>query len=1051
MNKLYHHAELAASAIEGNLASLNIETQSAAALEEFLLQHSDGSWQTEAGGIRQHHRRRYEHLRHGGWKVEGSDWETGEPSTYGRVKPDVPFIAKDGKAIKYESQKGASSHPFYPRVTWRVAYECSARQGVEEQFIAECGVSVNPHGECKRFWQFWHNRGLPVAITEGEKKALSLCSHGVAAIGIGGIWMLRKPKERDTLHPEIASFLVKGQLVTVFFDEDIKPKTRRSVQMASREAYRLLSAHGCGVRFAEWLPEQGKGIDDYLASGGNLDELMAGVESYHQMIRNQSQELRNARIVKKNWQNDRYINLLSDIRWWHDKMIAIKAPKGAGKSTIIPELQKLLPALYPKWEQWVQDDGESQMNAADYAILNGEYPAIFGVTYRQSLEGESCGKWELEPADAMKRTGVSPLVCGGTVACIDSIHSNGRLKTDPAIFEDTPVILVIDEIKSVLIHLLSSKTDVAKHRIDSINRLRDILGAVARNPWGRIIAMDADLSQWEVDFIQELAGLDGDQIGVYDFRYEHEIRRTAYRHKSQESVYLKLLDCLQKGQKVLVHTDRQKGKSSWSSTGLEGMLSQSLTQPLTILRVDAETLGDPENAAFGSLSRLEELACEYSCLVMSPSVESGVSISKETPIDAVFYLGSGVVSVAAALQTIERYRGDCDRHYFVPKRASQGQRMKGNGSSSPYSVLRGERAKTGITDSQLKRQMAELSKLEDFDADIAIESNSIAAFLWSQYAAEENDTRRDYRRYFEDGLLAAGYRIEDAPWDNDDGGKQKEVREQVKTKKEELKSIQNEAVASADPIDADEAAKLADGRSMTKPKRNSLKQYQVAKAFALKEGERPSPEQCAEYFDGKLQGARLHYAITAGRSSAKKAQCISKHETKSTNPDGVLVSDANDKWQEWLYAIMETLDIPGLLKLLSQDGKTFDRESPELQPYMDRFLQLQRSKYATVVPGLSKATANQILGNGGGGNAIAWVQLILRRLGLPTLKSCKRPKGDRRLRLYSWEGVPSDREELFTRWLERDNERVADFEWEHTRRQRYEESVLRMEDKTDAA
>jgi hypothetical protein len=481
------------------------------------------------------------------------------------------------------------------------------------------------------------------------------------------------------------------------------------------------------------------------------------------------------------------------------------------------------------------------------------------------------------------------------------------------------------------------------------------------------------------------------------------------------------------------------------------MLSQSLTQSLTLLRIDAETLGDPEHPAFGALSRLEDLTREYACFVMSPSVESGVSISKNAKIDAVFYLGSGVTSVTAALQTIERYRGDCDRHYFVPKRASQGQRMKGNGSSSPYSVIRGERDKVGITDSHLKAQMAQLSKLEDFDADIAIDSESPAAFLWAQYAAEENDTRRDYRRYFEEGLLAAGYEIMDAPCDDNDDGKRKEIKDEMKSKKEELKALQNETVAAADPIDADEAKKLSEGRSMTKPKRNSLKQYQVAKAFALKEGERPTPEQCADYFDGKLQGAKLHYAITAGREVTKKIQCISKHETKESNPDGVLISDANDKWQEWLYAIMETLDIPGLLQLLSQDDKEFDRESPELQPYMDRFLQSQRSKYASIVPGLSKATANQILGNGGGGNAIAWVQLILRRLGLPTLKSCKRPKGDRRLRLYSWEGVPQDREELFARWLDRDHERVEDFEWQHTRRRRYEESVAQMEAKADAA
>lgn len=1049
MNTVYHSTELTASAIEENLGALNIESQSAAALEEFLLLHSDGSWQAEAGYARQSHRRRYDHLRHGGWKVEGCDWETGEPSGYGRVKPNHPFIAKDGKAIKYESQKGGSSHPFYPRMTYRAAYECADRQGVTEQFTRAVGVTSNPYSECKQFWQFWHNRGLPVAITEGEKKALSLCSHGVATIGIGGIWMLRKVGERETLHPELASFLLKGTLISIFFDEDAKDSTREAVAKASREAYRLLSKHGCAVRFAGWNPGEGKGIDDYLANGHSLDVLMEGVASYHQMKRNQSQLLHNAKIIQKDWNLDRYINPISEIRWHSDKMTAIKAPKGAGKSSIIPQLRKLLPALYLSDDEWLRIISErgddSELTNSDYAELNKENYAIFGITYRQSLEGECCEKWGLDAAESFKRIGVNPLACGGTVACIDSIHSKGKLRTEPERFEDTPVILVIDEVRSVIDHLLSSRTDVRKHRVDSLHRLTDILGAVARNPHGRIIIMDADLRQWEVDFIRELAGIDKGSLGVYDFQYKHVIRRTAYRHKSSESIYLAIKKSIEEGQKILIHTDRQKGDSSWSSTGLESMLTQSLTQSLSLLRVDAETLSDPEHAAFGALSHLEELTREYSCLVMSPSVETGVSISRNVPIDAVFYLGSGVVTVAAALQTIERYRGDCDRHYFVPKKASQGQRMKGNGSSSPYSVIRGERDKAGITDSQLKRQMSDLKKLEDFDASICIDGNSPAAFLWAQYAAEENDMRRDYRRYFEEGIERDGYEIIDINSDDDDDGERKAIRDEMKAKKDELTTRQSEEVAVAVPIDSDEATKLADSRSLSKEKRNSLKQYKVAKAFALNKDERPSPEQCAQYFDGTLIRAGLHYRITTGRQVTKRLQCIEMHKEKEHQPE-MFIWDCNDNWQEWLYSIMETLDIPKLLNLLSQEGKRFHLESPELQPYMDRFLQLQQSRYSSIIPGLSKATSDQILGNGKSGNAIEWVQVVLRRLGLPTLKCVKRDcKNGVRRRLYEWEGISQEREELFGRWLERDRERIEDFEWQHTRRQRYEASVAQME------
>lgn len=156
-------------------------------------------------------------------------------------KPRRAVPNRDGKVMKYASPKGQTNRlDVHPRNT---------------------GAIVDPTAE------LW--------ITEGVKKGDSLTSRGICAVSLTGVYGWRS--HLGTLG-EWEDVALKGRAVTVCFDADAK--TNPNVLRAMIRLGRWLKSRGATkvwylVVPAEVNGKAVKGVDDFFAAGGTVEELVA--------------------------------------------------------------------------------------------------------------------------------------------------------------------------------------------------------------------------------------------------------------------------------------------------------------------------------------------------------------------------------------------------------------------------------------------------------------------------------------------------------------------------------------------------------------------------------------------------------------------------------------------------------------------------------------------------------------------------------------------------------------------------------------------------------
>ncbi len=109
----------------------------------------------------------------------------------------------------------------------------------------------------------------PIALTEGSKKAGALLSECIPAISIQGMWNSQVNWE---LKPELRMFCEGGRVIYIFPDADWR--TNPQVAAGWLRTGALLQDAGASVRVCTWDAGLGKGIDDVLASGADLEAIM---------------------------------------------------------------------------------------------------------------------------------------------------------------------------------------------------------------------------------------------------------------------------------------------------------------------------------------------------------------------------------------------------------------------------------------------------------------------------------------------------------------------------------------------------------------------------------------------------------------------------------------------------------------------------------------------------------------------------------------------------------------------------------------------------------
>jgi hypothetical protein len=165
---------------------------------------------------------------------------SGEPVTR-QIRPDNPRH-KEGKPVKYETPAHSELH-----------------------------LDVHPN-QAERV----KDPNVPLWVTEGVKKGDCLVSHGQCAVALQGVWCWQKG---GSALPEWEDIKLHGRPVYVAFDSDVM--TKSEVQDALRALVDYLKVRGALVNIV-YLPDKengGKqGVDDFLAAGGTVRELVAYAE-----------------------------------------------------------------------------------------------------------------------------------------------------------------------------------------------------------------------------------------------------------------------------------------------------------------------------------------------------------------------------------------------------------------------------------------------------------------------------------------------------------------------------------------------------------------------------------------------------------------------------------------------------------------------------------------------------------------------------------------------------------------------------------------------------
>lgn len=168
---------------------------------------------------------------------------SGEIVNY-QIRPDLPRVGKNGKAVKYET----------PRETKM----CLDVPPVVRQWI----------GDPSR----------PLVITEGVRKADSAASRGLCCIALLGVWNWRGTNRQGggTALADWESIALKGRQTYICFDSDVMLKPAVHGAMARLKAF--LEQRGAQVALIYLPPgEAGAkvGLDDFLVAGHTVADLLA--------------------------------------------------------------------------------------------------------------------------------------------------------------------------------------------------------------------------------------------------------------------------------------------------------------------------------------------------------------------------------------------------------------------------------------------------------------------------------------------------------------------------------------------------------------------------------------------------------------------------------------------------------------------------------------------------------------------------------------------------------------------------------------------------------
>jgi hypothetical protein len=581
---------------------------------------------------------KYESIAAGGWIAYGCDPEgqwRGEVPYFKPVQPRQELRNGKLKKIKYETPTGMKATPIQPWVDEESAAAIYQRYG------------VTPLPD-ETFWQVVKRCNIPVAITEGLKKALSLIAHGLPAIALRGVTCWHEKGSRE-LHAAIKHFATAGRTIYIIFDQDEKPSTRIQVGGQIKALGTELEQLGCKILVPTWDMALGKGVDDAIAGQGKdgqawLDSMIA--DAHH------------LKDLKRSRQIAATLNQIS-------RCNALTSP--VERETEGEYLPKL-----PPLEKGAVHVLSASMNAGKTLRIGHDWCKeaiswgwnVLVLAPLNSLGQQTAQDWGLPhihdlgtSSEQLQALWSSISVSHGVVLCPDSLH---RI---PTWFWERPLLLILDEANQVIEHInegntLGSRWSDIQERFAAISTHAIQTGAIALSEDG--------LPDRAVNFIKAISGSTKERV------FKHHKQSTPWDCTvysgsiNQASGFrARLLEAVKQGQRLLFVTSSQR-----EAKRVERAIARVAPNVKTI-RIDSETNQQGQFRNFFQSPDPWLEAHQPDVLILSPSAKSGVSIQggvsvEEAYFDAVWgYFPT--LATDTHMQLLGRFRPPVPRIVFIPE------------------------------------------------------------------------------------------------------------------------------------------------------------------------------------------------------------------------------------------------------------------------------------------------------------------------------------------------------------------------------------------------
>ena len=951
------------SCVDEEITRLNVVSLQGDDPLEYLF-YSEQLPRRNDGRITSSYLQRYAHTEDGGWWCNGVDILTGNEDLWGCFKPLQP--RQDGdKSIKYEHPPKATAGIFALRIPLHIWKNIAQRYNVPI-----LPTDIQEHQADLGFWPWIiAHSSIPLCITEGAKKAGALLTQGYVAIALPGIYGgYRTPKDslgkrcgKSYLIPQLEILSNNQREIYFVFDQDEKPNTIKAVNTAIRKTGKLLSKKGCPVKVISWDSKLAKGVDDFIASQGK--------EQFNQIYNKaipleiwQAQSLYKLTYTSNLELNHRYLSQGNILIPENTKIVGIKSPQGTGKTEFLSQIVK-------------------KAIAANQPVL------VIG--HRIKLVEQLCQRFGIKYITEIDKQD-NNLALG---LCIDSLHPYSQAEFLAENWQNA--LVIIDEVEQVLWHGLNSST-CKDNRVNILKSFKELLGNVL-NGSGQIFIADANLSDLSLDYLINLTGLEIDPYIIQN-NWQPEVEKAWKAYHYDESTPKRLIkdleDYIREGGRPFICLSAQKLKSKWGTLTLEAYFSKQFPN-LKILRIDSESLSDPNHPAYGCISNLNQMLKKYDLVLASPSIETGVSIDLKGHFTSVWCIAQGVQAPNSVSQILARIRDNVPRYLWV---ANYGFNLIGNGATSIPSLLTCGNRLTQMNIRLL--QQSDFAGIDDLDTGFQAES----LLCWANMAVRINAGMLNYRESLYNLLQNTGYQLIPSQEKPSINKPENPLLEAIAVVQEENYYRECEAICNADNISQKEYNLCKKKLFKTSEMRRNLRKFELQNRYKIS----ITPDLVMQDDRGWYSQIRLHYFLTVGREFlAQRDAKVAKNLIAQGN-GSIFGPDFNACQLGATIAVMEVLQIPQLLSNLARELRNTDNNLQEISAIALNY----RSDIKSIM-GITIAKNS---------TPIMVIKRFLTQIGYG-LKAVRYERNieKKQIRVYLISPPKDNRQQVFEQWLKLDN------------------------------